>query len=283
MAVTFPCPECDKALRFPAAFLGKKLRCKTCRHEFWAEEPEPVGDADDRDEPPPPRRTAKKKSNAKSPVPLIAGLAAGLILLAGAGLGAAYFAGAFQRDKATEPTSNEYVDEGAAIANRERGGVDPAAAVRGGGPPPAPTERIELTDARIEPVLGEIKGKLVFFMRYTVKYQFVVGAPRPGTWYVFHGKSDGTGVALLKQVDGRDLAPAGEVTNDFLLPKFVIGLTVDQVRATGVREIEFDNSKLPSSGTIQVFPGRQKGSFSNTPVSNVAEIAVTKRQAYPLP
>ena len=281
MAVTFPCPECDRDLSFPESFLGKKLRCKKCRHEFWAEEPEPVEDADETEDRPAPRRKAKARPT-KSPVPLVAGLAAGLVILAAVGLAAAYFAGAFQRNKATDPTSDEYVDEGAAIANRERGGVDPAAAVRGG-PPPAPTERIELTDARIETVLGEIKGKLVFFMRYTVKYKFVVGAPRPGTWYVFHGQSDGTGIALLKQVDGRDLAPAGEVTNDILLTKFVIGLTVDQVRATGAREIDFDNSKLPSSGKIQVFPGRQKGSFSMTPISNVAEVEVTKRAAYPLP
>jgi hypothetical protein len=96
MAVTLSCPECDRDLEFPESFLGKKLRCRKCRHEFWAERPRSESE-DDEDEPRDRKRSRRPAEDddadaapargpkTKSRLPLILGLAGlGVLLIGGA-------------------------------------------------------------------------------------------------------------------------------------------------------------------------------------------------------
>ena len=111
MSFLITCPECEAELKVPDALTGKTVRCKKCGDTFKAK-------ARSRDDDEPALRTAggrrspqlrdddsdrlgksigkkRRKSKSASSLPLILGLAGGLVVLAGMGIGVAYFAGAF--------------------------------------------------------------------------------------------------------------------------------------------------------------------------------------------
>ena len=114
MSFTMNCPECDAELEIPDTLAGKTLRCRKCKGTFKAKAP--AGDDDDvpvprtaggkrsdrpRDEdsdrPRKPAGKRMRKPKPKSPLPLVLGLAGGLVVLAGLGIGIAYIAGAFDK------------------------------------------------------------------------------------------------------------------------------------------------------------------------------------------
>jgi hypothetical protein len=71
--------------------------------------------------------------------------------------------------------------------------------------------------ARVELSNMEVEVLSPFSWRISVKYRFVKGKPTPGTWYhVFgsfrHGPGKG-GLAILSEVDGKDLQTEGVLQN----------------------------------------------------------------------
>src|SRR5262245_39574900 len=86
------CPSCDAKLRVPGTVpAGKRIKCPKCETAF---SPPPVGEptapadeVDSRDDRPARRKPRKKASAGKAP--LVLGVVAGVVLLIGAGVGAA--------------------------------------------------------------------------------------------------------------------------------------------------------------------------------------------------
>ena len=94
MAIRMTCTGCDANLTLADNLSGKKVRCKKCGASVKVpeEDVDDVDDADDEEDERPAKKKKKKKKKADSSIGLIiAGIAVGLLLLVGGGVGA-YFA-----------------------------------------------------------------------------------------------------------------------------------------------------------------------------------------------
>jgi hypothetical protein len=206
MATSLTCPECAATLSVPETFLGKTLRCKHCGETFKAKAPKrPVEEDDeprpakkrprDDDDDNRPRKVGKKKrkQKPKSQTPLILGLIGGVVVLAGVGIGIAYFAGAF--DSRTKAAGS-----GAAVASGGSGGGSgqsfesiPLASIRVGSPPRQAEEYVRLSLVGVKDNFGHVE--------LTIGFEFLPGHATDVEYTMVVIRSDGNDTLYIDPED----------------------------------------------------------------------------------
>jgi predicted Zn finger-like uncharacterized protein len=234
MAVKLTCPDCDAALTVAESSLGKTLRCKYCGETFKATGPKRPAEEEEESRPAKkrpraaedddggrPRKVRKKgrKPRPKSALPLVLGLAGGLVVLVGVGIGVAYFAGAFGSGKGGNKDMAGGAGSDSATPGKLKFGSPPPQvgteariqlqASERGGKPFGPTIQFEILrnpDPGFEYVLVSIEpnGQLdvePLFDERTGTHSFI---PAPARFQVWIGK---------RKSDGDMLDPGQRVSN----------------------------------------------------------------------